>query len=419
MWLINCQTFALEFFHDPCKVKYAILSHTWGDGEVTFKDMADLKKAQSLKGFDKIRGTCATAIADGFQYAWVDTCCIDKSSSAELSEAINSMFSWYRLSQVCYVYLSDVSCKPINIEDEVGRLFTREDFCKSRWFTRGWTLQELIAPTDVRLYDTKWNILAILQDDKQAVNAIVRRTGIPEAILVWGHRLCFTCRGDKIKGMCGSCRRSRESLALLENYTVAERMSWAATRDTTRPEDRAYSLLGIFGVNMPLLYGEGHRSFARLQEEIIKLSDDQSILAHRSGGKLFADSPDSFYNPMEPGFGINSPFVKLNESTCWLSSERNAVEMRSNGKSVEMSMLLCRLQNDDARLDSHLLHVGILACTFKGDGLSRPAVLLKQSSTNPETFCRHGVGHLLKITALSPRKSVKDSITSEGQGTLI
>ncbi|KAK4447291.1 hypothetical protein QBC34DRAFT_467909 [Podospora aff. communis PSN243] len=398
MWLINCHTFALEFFYDPMKVKYAILSHTWGDGEVTFKDMEDLKKAQSLRGFAKIRGTCERAIKDGFQYAWVDTCCIDKSSSAELSEAINSTF-----------------LVPIDEGEAVGQLFPREEFCKSRWFTRGWTLQELIAPTDLRLYDTKWNLLAIIRDDKEAVDAIERRTGILGAILVRRIRQCDRCSGDKIKRMCRLYRRQRNSLGFLGQYTIAERMSWAAKRETTRPEDRAYSLLGIFGVNMPLLYGEGSRSFARLQQEIVKTTHDKSILAHRSGGSAFAGSPDSFdMNAiMGPDTAVHVPLaiVKLDYRRPWLSSKSSVVEMRSNGKSVEMSMLLCPVRSDDpSGIDSDLP---------LSDGLSRPAVLLRQLRTNskPKTFYRDHCGCILQINALSSRRSLDHCITWRNEGT--
>ncbi|KAK5653831.1 hypothetical protein OQA88_7991 [Cercophora sp. LCS_1] len=157
--------------------------HTWGTGEVTFKDMANLESARSLAGFEKIRGTCEMAIEHGLQYAWVDTYCIDKSSSAELSEAINSMFGWHQRSDVCYVYLSDVTRK----SDKDKGMLSYRTFSWSRWFSRGWTL---LAPADVRLYHNDWNFIAQLQDDRDVVDEIVRRTGIPEAILVRGVPHC-------------------------------------------------------------------------------------------------------------------------------------------------------------------------------------------------------------------------------------
>ncbi|RMX86972.1 hypothetical protein D0869_02689 [Hortaea werneckii] len=110
MWLLNAKTYALKFFHTAKTAPpYAILSHTWEDDEVLFKDMDDLEKAKAKSGWQKIEYICRQALEDGLQWAWVDTCCIDKSSSAELSEAINSMFKWHECSTVCYVYLCDVT----------------------------------------------------------------------------------------------------------------------------------------------------------------------------------------------------------------------------------------------------------------------------------------------------------------------
>src|ERR1700753_3096180 len=133
MWLINTTTLELEFFVNPEKSSYAVLSHTWGDGEVLFQEFQNLNTAKSKDGFSKIVRTCEISRQRGLRYAWVDTCCIDKSSSAELSEAINSMFDWYKNSAVCLTYLEDL---PGDIEFEQGL-----PCC--RWLTRGWTLQEL------------------------------------------------------------------------------------------------------------------------------------------------------------------------------------------------------------------------------------------------------------------------------------
>src|SRR5256714_4011235 len=126
--------------------RYAILSHTWGDDEVLFQDMqGDRSVAKSKSGYKKIKNSCARAARDGFDYIWIDTCCIDKSSSAELSEAINSMYRWYHQAEVCYAYLADVPSEAFkNVTDYVD-----SEFSESRWFTRGWTLQELIAPSTV------------------------------------------------------------------------------------------------------------------------------------------------------------------------------------------------------------------------------------------------------------------------------
>ncbi|KAL4893670.1 ankyrin repeat-containing domain protein [Aspergillus ambiguus] len=234
--------------------KYAILSHTWGDEEITFEKMRRNQEKDS-EGYRKIEGCCRIAAA-GYQYVWVDTCCIDKTSSAELSEAINSMYRWYEEADVCYAYLADVP----NVR-----------LTESRWFTRGWTLQELIAPKEVIFFDKEWNILGT-RDSLQ--NEISERTKIPLGIL--------------------------DGSQSLETMSVAQRMSWAAERNSSRIEDEAYCLMGIFGINMPLLYGEGHKAFIRLQEEIMNISDDHTIFAWKdmddseNDGGLLASSPAAF-----------------------------------------------------------------------------------------------------------------------------
>lgn len=239
MRLINVSSMLMEEFIGSNIPPYAILSHTWEEGEVSYQEMKD-ESAKNKKGFSKIEKTCKLATADGLAYAWVDTCCIDKSSSAELAEAINSMFQWYEHSAICYVYLSD----PKYSTD----FLTAVEDC--RWFTRGWTLQELIAPYELNFFDQNWKLRGNKQDFLNEISGI---TGISPIVL--------------------------SHAAPLSSIPVAMRMSWAAHRQTTKAEDIAYSLLGIFDVNMPLLYGEGSRAFTRLQEEIIKSTCDLSIFA--------------------------------------------------------------------------------------------------------------------------------------------
>jgi hypothetical protein len=240
MRLLHTKTLRLESFLDPASQKYAILSHTWGGDEVLFEDMKN-GTADQKSGYSKLQSCCSTAARDGYSYVWIDTCCIDKRSSAELSEAINSMFRWYMHASICYAYLKDV------IWDSNGEISKLE---QSRWFTRGWTLQELIAPPVLEFYSQDWSIIGTRHKFRAELSKI---TNIDEAVL----------------------RKSRP----LQSISIAKRMSWAANRETTRPEDIAYSLMGVFGVNMPLLYGEGEISaFHRLQEEIMKNSTDQSIL---------------------------------------------------------------------------------------------------------------------------------------------
>jgi hypothetical protein len=222
--------------------QYAILSHTWGaDGEeVTFKDLMD-GTGKSKTGYNKIRFCGEKAKRDGLRYFWVDTCCIDKSSSAELQEAINSMFQWYRDAAKCYVYLADVTSATFDAS-ESDELW-EADFRKSRWFTRGWTLQELIAPSSVAFFTKEGFELG----DRSSLERYIHEvTGIP------------------VKALRGH---------ILSDFSVHERMVWAEKRNTTRQEDKAYSLLGIFNVHMPLIYGEGREgAFRRLREEIEKAS---------------------------------------------------------------------------------------------------------------------------------------------------
>ncbi|THU81814.1 HET-domain-containing protein, partial [Dendrothele bispora CBS 962.96] len=250
MRLINTTTLQVVEFLSIDVPPYAILSHTWGSEEVTFRDMMlrlteDLAVEASIRieqkaGFIKIQKSCEIAKRDGFDFIWNDTCCIDKESSAELSEAINSMYRHYGGSGVCYAYLVDVSLSV--------------SLCKSRWFTRGWTLQELLAPSNVVFYDKDWLEIGTRTSLAELVSLI---TMIPTPVL----------KGDQD----------------LKSCTIAQRMSWAAERRTTRAEDLAYCLMGIFGVGMPTLYGEGAiRAFIRLQEEIIKYNDDATIFAWRA-----------------------------------------------------------------------------------------------------------------------------------------
>ncbi|EMT71621.1 Vegetative incompatibility protein HET-E-1 [Fusarium odoratissimum] len=225
MRLINTTTLEVEEFFDVSIPEYAILSHTWGDGEVSLQDWADRKNRRFKPGFQKIVWACAQAAKDQLSHVWVDTNCIDKSSSAELSEAINSMFRWYRRSAVCYVYLEDV---PAMTLDECTKADSA--FRNARWFTRGWTLQELIAPPNVSFFSSNWTLIATKSELAPCITEI---TGIPWSCL--------------LKGRLSKAHP-------LRRYSVAQRMAWASSRSTTRIEDQAYSLLGLFDISMPLRY---------------------------------------------------------------------------------------------------------------------------------------------------------------------
>ena len=249
MWLLRTDRAQLHYFNRP-PPKFAILSHVWQDNELSFQDLQALHTVATpcndnprSRASSKIRDCCIYAESQGYEWLWVDTCCIDKTSSAELSEAVNSMYQWYASASVCYAYLHDVCM------EEDGSV-SDTSFRRSRWFTRGWTLQELIAPKDVHFLSAEWRWL--------------------------GTKRMFAAFLDLMTGI--DC----EVLTFEKPVTsvpVARRMSWAARRQTTRVEDEAYALMGIFEVNMPTIYGEGRRAFRRLQEEIMKSSADHTLFA--------------------------------------------------------------------------------------------------------------------------------------------
>ena len=221
---------------------YAILSHTWqsDEDEVVLQDIGR-SKAREKAGYAKIRFCVDQATKDGIPYSWVDSCCIEKASSAELQEAITAMFSWYRNAQKCYVYLSDVSWTEKDAAGQSLPPYAWEPaFRRSRWFTRGWTLQELLAPSSLEFYSAE----CVRLGDKQSLESIIHAiTRIPVQAL----------RG-----------------ADMSTFDMFERLSWAANRNTKRREDRAYSMLGICNVFMPLIYGEGDNAWDRLLRAIEK-----------------------------------------------------------------------------------------------------------------------------------------------------
>jgi hypothetical protein len=221
---------------------YAILSHTWTDEEVTYQDIIN-STGESKSGYEKIKFCGEQATRDGLQYFWVDTCCIDKSNSAELSTAINSMFRWYRNAKKCYVYLTDVSVPSYDGVVQPSQSTWEAAFRDSRWFTRGWTLQELIAPAIVEFFSKERTRLG---DKKSLENPIHEITHIPIQAL----------RGN-----------------LFSDFSIAERKKWAAQRQTSEEEDLVYCLLGLCEVSMPLIYGEGReKALFRLTDEVDKRS---------------------------------------------------------------------------------------------------------------------------------------------------
>jgi hypothetical protein len=269
MRLLNTKTFELSRLFVPSEVPdYVILSHRWRDGEVTFGDIArcpltdEEGSTRSMRGFLKIQGACKLARDDGYEWIWVDSCCIDKSSSAELQETINAMWRYYSEANYCYAYMDDVANSLPGFEIPFGR---------SEWFKRGWTLQEMIAPKRLDFYAANWQLIGTKLEMCQTVSAITHISA-------------------------DALRHSRH----IQSFNAAEKLSWVSHRRVTREEDESYSLLGLFGINMPLLYGEGRqKAFIRLQEAIYRETSDTSLFFFRTTAPegdhpLLADSPGRF-----------------------------------------------------------------------------------------------------------------------------
>jgi hypothetical protein len=286
MRLINTATLRMrEFLDNRDLPEYAILSHCWGrtEDEVSYQAFIQKTFDEKCYGWLKIARCCTIAQEQSINWVWVDTCCIDKTSSAELTEAINSMFNWYQLSKVCLVFLPDVDASWPPDQSisrgwgadslDQGEAEGVRSFLRSRWFTRGWTLQELLAPVHVEFFNQHF----IPIGTRQNLSAIIAQaTGIDEAYL--------------------------EQRKSIQEASIAMRMYWASGRSTQRIEDIAYSLLGIFNVNMPLIYGEGDKAFYRLQTTIVQGSDDESIFAwgcdlpQDDCSGMLAQSPADFVN---------------------------------------------------------------------------------------------------------------------------
>jgi hypothetical protein len=235
----------LQTFDSDKSPAYAILSHTWhtdDSQEVSFQEL-QAGKGEAKEGYKKIQFCAEQAAHDGLRYFWVDTCCINKRSDPELAEAINSMFRWYKEAARCYVYLSDVSTVKSSGPERLSRSAWEAAVRQSRWFTRGWTLQELLAPRVVEFYACGGQRLG----DKSSLEALICEvTGIAK---------------DAIRG------------GRLAEFSMEEKMSWAANRNTKKEEDGIYSLFGLFGVSMPLVYGEGKdNALRRLHREINETS---------------------------------------------------------------------------------------------------------------------------------------------------
>ncbi|KAI0664002.1 heterokaryon incompatibility protein-domain-containing protein [Cubamyces menziesii] len=392
MWLLRTSTAELQFFNGPYDVKggYAILSHVWQDCEQSFEELQSLRSQIAASGqqhllrsrvSDKIRECCILAEAHGYDWLWIDTCCIDRSSSSELSEAINSMYQWYSHAQVCYAYLQDVpsTCTPHN---------RGSAFRGSKWFTRGWTLQELIAPRSLIFIAQDWSSIGTKASMAPLLEDI---TGVDADVLTFRRNL-----GD---------------------VSVARRMWWASARKTTRVEDEAYCLMGIFDVHMATIYGEGRRAFLRLQEEILKRTSDQTLFAwgnvlpirttpfreqmtfskYHQDSHIFAPSPASFVrsgdmHPVPMHLAAQNAVKALGVTKCTLDSSKPAKHVASRECKEPWKIPLpdfmvtshgvrARLLVIESSAGQSTLAIAVLACKDKSTG-SFVGLLLRRRVDN-------------------------------------
>lgn len=351
MRLINTKTQVLEEFEASEAPPYAALSHRWTNEEITYQDLNNSRRAGRDAGYAKLDKGCSVATSAGFDYFWLDTCSIDKTNNVELSEAINSMFQWYKSAGVCFAYLADVPPSESHPQAE-------SPFSRSEWFTRGWTLQELLAPSEVIFLANDWSEIT---SKTKSVSLISDITGIPPDFLL----------GED-----------------LEHASVAMRMSWASNRKTTKSEDIAYCLLGIFDIQMPLLYGEREAgAFKRLQQEILKISDDQSI---------FAWTTDEAHTPLYNA-RARQTFSLLAHSPAFFKASQNIVEAEApvvagylkgirtptifNNKGLHLC--LPTIPKEDRRF------IVILNCCRMGnEDKERIAIWLRDVSTNGGRYVR-------------------------------
>lgn len=256
------------------------------------KEYASLKTLgyQKVKEMAKLGDAQSLGWGEECEWFWIDTCCIDKTNSAELAEALNSMSTYYANAIHCIAYMADVTAaSTFSALERTGQFYEFWEFETSHWFTRGWTLQELLFPTKVVFFNRHWKRIGY-RDSPPTAKVIERATGIPLVLLN---------RPDK---------ESLQRTFARHDFPVAQKISWAAQRRTTRAEDAAYCLLGIFGVNMPLVYGEGGaKAFRRLQEQIIRSGGgDGSLFIWRDPlgtdgiySGLLANSPSHFERDLE------------------------------------------------------------------------------------------------------------------------
>ncbi|KAK0631301.1 hypothetical protein B0T14DRAFT_501467 [Immersiella caudata] len=320
-------------------------------------------------GFMKISLACGQAEREGLQYIWVDTCCIDKTSTAEVSLALNSMYSWYASAAVCYAFLDDVQ----HGGHRGGYRIWKDDFADSKWFKRGWTLQELLAPRKVVFFGKGWKELG--------TKAKLGRT---------------------IEKATGIARRTLLEPGLVSRASVAKRMSWASARKTTLPEDMAYCLMGIFGVHISPLYGEGaEHAFLRLQEEILRRSDDMSLLAwgilnqedrpviHHTTQETF-DSDNDSLNATLPVLATSpADFAGMGAVICApLPVTTPTADFALTNKGLHINLPLLQVGHS-THSAAQKYYLAALACrNEKEDPHDRMGIFLTNSPTSPSIFVR-------------------------------
>lgn len=398
MRLLNTQTIQLESFNgnEEDIPPYAILSHTWGTDEHTFQDVTQqpLEEIRRRGAFYKVQECCAQARKNGYDYVWIDTCCIDKTSSAELSEAINSMSKWYQQASICYAFLVDfdTTLSHTFTEDSSGRSVRLESsdtsFFSSRWFTRGWTLQELIAPRYVSFFDKWW--INFGSRDEHLLDRICQRTGIWPQLFHESRCSCLkTYPGPPVRdGVCRQCLGLDALPQTLESFTVSVKMSWASSRVTSRKEDSAYCLLGLFNLNMPMLYGEGEKVFLRLHEAIVRQAKDQSILLWRD--ELYQASIGRIPGCLAPSSSIFKEPVHIVGRRGFKRMNRifdidfmnSITPIELTDTTIQMDLWICpcivSVYNPTTMewFDQQLC-LGILDLAYDDDYLVRPALLLQ------------------------------------------
>jgi len=342
----------------------------WGDDEVPFQDWKRLEEDPNIRkrrGYQKVASFCDLARKESFAWAWSDTCCIDQTSSSELSHAINSMFHWYRDAAVCFAYLADFEAKS-------ETTFATEGWM-SRWFTRGWTLQELLAPENVVFYDRTWRDFGT----KKSLAPVIEDITCIDRKVLLGERA-------------------------IHEFTAAQRLSWAAYRETSRPEDIAYCLMGLFNVNMPLLYGEKENAFLRLQQEIIRAHPDLSLLA-------WVSEPNGFYSGQKNQGGIlaTSPmdFKSASHITRSPSAEASQASRSLTFTNQGIFMKLPIIRRGDSTF-------GILDCVHLKFPGAKIAINLEETEVLPsgELCCRRVSHHHLEKVELTAPATVTDVLLS-------